>query len=396
MNQRERFLVGIVLLLVFGVGAQFMISRIRKGFNDKNLRITDLQKQISDKENTITDGLFAREKFQKLTSRSLPTDPQQASLDYRTWLQEVVDESGLSEPTWSRTSEQTEKGVYRSQRFNLTGRGTIQQLVTLLYRFHEKDYLHRISNLKVNLVPNEPYQLAIGMTIDALSLDAADPKQKPPESISHRVGRTLAEYQQKIVGRNLFAPANHPPNVREMASTEVAKDDLLSYEPGASDPDGHELEYAWDGEVPQGMRLDKATGKVSWSPKELGEYQVAIAITDKGLPSQSSLQKLTIKVVEPPPPPPPEKEEPSFDIASQASISALLVGSDGKPQVWIRSKLEGKTLFLSVGDPIKLGSVIGKVVAVGANYAEFESDGRRWTVGLDESLADAYRRSQID
>jgi hypothetical protein len=40
--------------------------------------------------------------------------------------------------------------------------------------------------------------------------------------------------------------------------------------------------------------------------------------------------------------------------------------------------------------------VIGKVVAVGANYAEFESDGRRWTVGLDESLADAYRRSQID
>ena len=98
-----------------------MISRIRKGFNDKNLRIADLQKQISDKENTISDGLFAREKFQKLTSRSLPTDPQQASLDYRTWLQEVVDESGLAEPTWSRTSEQTEKGVYRNHRFNLTG-----------------------------------------------------------------------------------------------------------------------------------------------------------------------------------------------------------------------------------------------------------------------------------
>jgi hypothetical protein len=34
--------------------------------------------------------------------------------------------------------------------------------------------------------------------------------------------------------------------------------------------------------------------------------------------------------------------------------------------------------------------------AVGANYMELETEGKRWTVGLDENLADAYRRMNVD
>jgi hypothetical protein len=71
--------------------------------------------------------------------------------------------------------------------------------------------------------------------------------------------------------------------------------------------------------------------------------------------------------------------------------------SDGKgPQAWVRSKTEGKTLYLRIGDSLKLGDVGGKVVDVGANFMEVETDGKRWTVGLDESLADAFQRSAND
>jgi hypothetical protein len=71
--------------------------------------------------------------------------------------------------------------------------------------------------------------------------------------------------------------------------------------------------------------------------------------------------------------------------------------SDGKgPQAWIRSKTEDKTLFLREGENLKLGDIQGKVISIGANFIELETEGKRWTVGLDEPLADAYKRGLED
>ncbi len=75
-----------------------------------------------------------------------------------------------------------------------------------------------------------------------------------------------------------------------------------------------------------------------------------------------------------------------MDVASQAQLSGLVTGRDG-PEAWVQSKLEGKTINLKVGDKLSLGSVGGTVVAIGANYLELETDGKKWTVGLDENLA---------
>ncbi|MFN9914766.1 MAG: hypothetical protein ACK53L_19410, partial [Pirellulaceae bacterium] len=110
---------------------------------------------------------------------------------------------------------------------------------------------------------------------------------------------------------------------------------------------------------------------------------------------QKIAQKLTVEVIDPPPPVDPPKPPPQFDIASQAKLSGLVTGKDG-PEAWVRSMLEGKTLYLKIGSKLTLGSVEGTVVSVGANYMELETEGKRWTVGLDENLADAYRRMNVD
>ena len=60
------------------------------------------------------------------------------------------------------------------------------------------------------------------------------------------------------------------------------------------------------------------------------------------------------------------------------------------------SKTEGKTLRLREGDELKLGDVVGKIVKIGATYMEVETDGKRWTIGTEESIADAFKRGQID
>jgi hypothetical protein len=101
---------------------------------------------------------------------------------------------------------------------------------------------------------------------------------------------------------------------------------------------------------------------------------------------------VTVKVKEPPPP---EKPIPKFDIASQAKLTGLVSGREG-PEGWVISKTEGKTLRLREGDELKLGDVVGKIVNIGATYMEVETDGKRWTIGTEESIADAFKRGQID
>jgi preprotein translocase subunit YajC len=62
----------------------------------------------------------------------------------------------------------------------------------------------------------------------------------------------------------------------------------------------------------------------------------------------------------------------------------------------VRSKTEGKTLQLRKGDELKLGNLVGKVLDVSPDFLELETEGKRWTVGLDESIADAFKKSMED
>jgi hypothetical protein len=150
--------------------------------------------------------------------------------------------------------------------------------------------------------------------------------------------------------------------------------------------------YAIEGEAPKGMEIDPQSGKLTWTSNELGEFKVAVRAFDSGIPSRSSVQMVSIRVAEPPPP---AKEAPKFDIASQAYLTALIADTKG-PAAWVRSKTEAKTIYLRKGDELKLGDVIGKVIEVRPDFVELETDGKRWTVGLDESIADAYKKSMVE
>ena len=51
-----------------------------------------------------------------------------------------------------------------------------------------------------------------------------------------------------------------------------------------------------------------------------------------------------------------------------------------------------------MGTEFEIGSVKAKVVDINPTekFVELESDGVRWTVDLDTSLADAFAKSKID
>lgn len=395
LSQREKLLAGAVGLVALLFLGNYLWESIRKGFEDKTDKIANLQKQRDELNLQVTAGSIAKAKLNRLVPQSLPNNPQQAPAQYMEWLIDATEASGLIDAQFRFLGDTIEPNVYSTFKFQVSGTGTIENATRLLHAFHSQDYLHRV--LRFDLRPiansNPPNRLTISMDCEALSLNSARPDQAKPGNNAPRIDRSIEDYQANIAGRNIFAPTNHAPLLapeRRVAATLGLKMDV-GIEAKDADP-GQQVTYALEGDAPKGMQLDPNTGKLSWTSSELGEYKVAVRATDSGIPARSSVQLISISVSDPPPA---TKKPPEFDVASQAFVSALVSDTKG-PQAWIRSKTESKTLYLRKGEKLKLGDVEGVVTEVGANFVELETDGKRWLVGLDESIAEAYQRSMKD
>lgn len=395
MNSREKMLAaGVGIIATLFIGRTFFAG-IQSGFEKKTKLIESLEKKKSDQDLQITAGTVANKKLRSLVSKSLPRIEETARADYQKWLIVLGEESQLTAPLTKWTGDIKEKdSPYQMIKFNLQGTGTIEHATQLLYGFYAKDYLHRISRFDMSPVPNsaEPDQLTISLECEVLALGIAGDKQDPPSGVSNRVAKSLDEYKRPILDRNLFAPGNRPPQLASRKSVDAKVGLRLEHVVEAKEMDTNQrLNFELIGEVPKGMRIEKDSGRLTWTSNDLGEYNVNVQVSDNGIPKKSSQQSLTVKVSPLPPVPPAPIQ---FDVASQAMVTALIGGLH--PEAWILSKTESKTYKLKKGDQLKLGGVNGMVKEVGANYVELETEGRRWLVGLDESLADAYKRSTTD
>lgn len=397
MNKREKLLavgVGAVVLLFVG---QSIVSSFQDALTKKREKLESLVKKKQDQDLLVTSGIIANQKINIVAPRSLPKNVEKARADYMEWLIALGDEAQLDEPTprfLDASSFKPEKDAFQSFKFQIKGSGTIENATQLLYGFYSKDYLHRITRFDVSpLSSREPDRLSITLDCEVLALAIAKDKQEPPAGNSNRLAKSLDEYKKPISERNLFSPMNYPPNVSAKKTVDAKVGLKIDYTIEATDAGPNQyLLFDTVGDVPEGLKMDRDLGKISWSPTKPGEYKVVVKVTDTGIPAKSALQTLTLSVKEMPPPAPPANR---FDVASQATVTALIVGRSG-PEAWVLSKTDDKKYYLRKGDQLKLGGVQGQVIDVGANFVELETDGRRWLVGLDESLADAYKRGQED
>lgn len=399
MNTREKIIatgIGVIGTLFVG---QYVINSTLDGFEKKKTEIASLRTKEGDQKLLITAGEVAIKKLNTIVPKSLPHSTELAVADYLKWLTELAGEADLTAPNqnFGGDSEEKDKAFHKFN-FKLEGTGTLANAVQLLYGFYAKDYLHRITRFQLTPIPNSniPNQLTISLECEALALGIAKEKQEPPKGISNRLAKSLDEYKSVILGRNLFAPRNQAPKLDAKKTVEAKIGSPLEYAVEAKDIDPNQSVFykllSENNDIPKGMLIDQNSGKMSFRSNEVGEYQVRVQATDNGIPSKSSEQLVTIKVT---PSPPVAAPPVQFDVASQAMVTALVAGRSGR-QAWILSKTESKTYLLQKGDQLKLGGVTGLVKEVGANYVELETDGRKWIVGMDETLAEAFSRSKSD
>ncbi len=397
MNQREKILAIGVGATVGLFGLQYCYSSLRSSLNDKRALVESARTDADNLQMQILKGMAAQRKINELKVRSLPTTPQLLIAEYGAWLTKLGEEVGLEgiKVTKPERPDKSPKS-YTSYKFTLQGSCRTDQLIDLMAKFYDKNYLHSITKLNLTMTDQANW-INIQLDAEATALRVADPKQVPSAEPSGRLAKTVEQYKQTIIGRNPFAPPNLPPKLATSTKQEVKRGDSWNLKLEGNDPENQPVKFELiSKELPPGMRFSDRSGELSWQPSENGEYEVMVRALDSGLPVKSSDYKLTFKVIDPPPAAP-TAEPLKFDPATQSRVSAVLGGRSG-PEAWIRSLTDGKTIELSVGEDFELGTIKAKVVSINLkeSFVELETEGKRWTVGMDVSLTEAFEKSKLD
>lgn len=397
MTQRERYLAIGVGVVVGLFGVQYTVSSLRGHLDAKQQKIRAAESRSEELTRKTTDGMIAAKKISELTAKSLPTNREKLIVQYSDWLIKTGQAAGLESinvipPPSGRPHLSND--AFSLFRFKFTGTCKTDEAIDFMAKFYDRDYLHSINALKLTPTRDENI-FTMSFDAEAVALKDAAPEQEPSERTSGRLAASVDEYKAKILNRNPFSPPNRPPVMKGDSQLTIDRGDRWSHELAAEDPESHPFEFeVVDSELPDGLSLDG--NRLNWRPEENGEFEVTVRVTDKGWPSLSNEQKLVLKVVDPKEPEV-KVDPPKFDPASQAYVTALVSGRNGR-QMFIHSRTENKMLKPFPGEDIEVGTIKAKVIDINVRegFAELETDGNRWTIGVDVPLTTAYEKSKVD
>ncbi|MCA9191681.1 MAG: hypothetical protein KDB03_07965 [Planctomycetales bacterium] len=403
LSQRERYLALGVASVAVLFGGQFAFNSVTKGVTDKENKVLRSRNERDELVRQINTGKLDFQKTLAVTPKSLPTDFQILCSQYNSWLLELATSVGMENinieiPNSAAVAISRRRGEeppYKAYDFILTADSSTDRIIDFLAGFYDKDYLHSVVDMKVTMNPKVQNQANVQVKVRALALRNAKAIQEASQESSGRLAMPLDEYKKLILNRNPFAPPNAPPRITTEFRDPFTVGENLDEELKAEDPEKQEIEFEFaSDEIPEGMRL--RGGRIQWRPREVGRFEVMVRAVDSGLPSKSSEKRLVFNIEEPKKEEP-KPEPPKFDIAKQAHVSGF-VTNHGQPEIWIRSRIEGKTYQLREGEEVQIGDLKAKVILVNLEdgFAQLETDGERWILGMDVSMADAYAKSQIN
>ena len=376
LSDREKklaILVGSLVPLVLGIlGFFWFIDKM----DSNDAEIQSLMTQLEEQEYKTQAGLRASERQRYYRKISFPSDKGRTRSIYRTWLTDLVtNQIGM---TFNGVNFKGDAGVLKyegrkvgeRQAFSLRPKGTLPQLLKFLHAFHSADHLHRINKLEIKpeeeSVRGKPKvltgQLIAYFEIETLQLDEGPENLKSFPKWTKKIP-SLDAYEEIIVARNIFGPANNAPSLKkptklkftiadspeeaegkyatvQLSATDADKDDILRFE--FVEETGKEPEVAGIvmGDQPRTASQRQISIRIPMQSEPM-TIPLTVAVADDGMPSKGDELNFSVMFA----PPAKEKETPKpqpIDIAAVTFVRGLMRGVDGqwRALVYVQTKSE--------------------------------------------------------
>ena len=400
MTQREKVLAIVVGALVpitmIFMGVFWFIDK--SSFNDSE--IMNLTEAVSRENEKTAVSIKARRRRIYYQSVSLPSNLADATNDYQLWLKKLAGdqinmESLSVAPLAGDKIKFRSKDVGNSKKFAVTATGDLMQLSDFLSQFYSVDLMHRINSLKIIPLTTGPVKdgkrvlsgkLNLSMTIEVLSLVDAD-EEREFTSVYRELARTSEEYQNGIIRRNIFGPANNIPSITvRPSSSYVSGKDIKVAVSGDDADDNDLLSFELLECSIEGVKLvqsDPMSRRASLeiSAQKAGRYDFKVGVKDNGFPAKTNEKKFTVvfkdmvaKKETPKPPP-----SPAYVNAKQARITGIVKDASGDWMVWIKVRTTGERFKLKVGEVFNLDEREWLVEAIEPGEAVLKVDNKLLT-----------------
>ena len=379
MSSRERILAAVVILLLGCFTGVFVWDQVSSMFRVRHNDIAELQRQIQDNIDRQEKADSHSDRMASLNLRSLPRRQELARHLYQEWLLRVIKEEGLEEKVNLDFRQVRPFGdAYYQIAFNVNGAANLNELTQFLFRFYSVNYLHRISEMsvQVNRASNE---LSINLTIQALVLPGASDDTELVQPPGQRlVYDDKSRYVSVITGRNIFGFPNKAPRLNPVADQTAHLNQPFSMDITASDEDEADtVTFSLADGSPDGATIDSQSGKFSWTPREVGNHDITVIVTDDGSPSLTAQQTMKITVDK-------LAKAKESDEGSVAKVKSFTGGA--RREVWIQLEKSGKLLVLAEGEKFEAGGMQGIIKKIGKRDVQLVFNGQPTLVAYGESL----------
>lgn len=418
LSKREKKLATIVLsllpvIIIFMVGMWF-----NNAYFGNQATIRSFNTQISNEKRKQLDATLANQRRLYYRALSMPTNFNKAKIDYEDWLGHLVrNEIGMTfrnlKPLPAEekryTGGRTMETVYVKHPYSLRVDCTLDQLTRFLHEFSQLDLLQCIHS--ISITPRaagttgedkkiRTGKLSVEMKIDVISLVDAD-EQRDFVVSTREPTETLEHYDNQIVTRNVFGPANNIPTLSLTKSRTATAGSDISFTFSGSDADKEDqlkfelLEAPIEGAKLSQSSAKSRTAKFECPAMEPGEYgPFKVRITDSGFPPKSSEGEFVLNVREKRVSTPPPKK-PEFKHAGETAITGIVQESSGDWKVFVWIKTLGKKHKLKQGETFELDKSQWLVHLITPKSVTLQRDNQLMTYGVGDLLTEPSKTESI-
>lgn len=219
MNQRTIYLlVGAGVIGLFYFGDQTYRAYVEKPTRERQTQISKIKNAIGEANDLIAQKLSVQKQLDAYEKMSLPLDTEVTRTKYQGWLLGLVKSLELSGTTIDagnpvpvtiqrqrpKRNQSKRKTVMYRYSYSLRCRGSLQQLVTFLYRFYQSGQLHKIRSLSLN-PSSGGSKIDANISIEALALVRTERETELSAVFVSRMKIDDEKHYLAIARRNIFS-----------------------------------------------------------------------------------------------------------------------------------------------------------------------------------------------
>jgi hypothetical protein len=215
MNQREKMLAALVVLVLAAFAGRTLYGRYQRALDKRTTAVTEAQKQLFTVNRKLAQGRAAVRQLQEWQAKSLPNDRDKAVTLYKAWLLEKAKEAGLEVNDINPATRPSASTAFTAVGYQIKATGTLPAVAKMLYEFYRSPQLHQITRLQLGRALGAS-QLDVQLDVEAISLPGADATDKLPEGDSGRLRlASLDEYTKTFEERDIVTVYKPPAPPRD-------------------------------------------------------------------------------------------------------------------------------------------------------------------------------------